>query len=71
MTDDTDMNSNIIRTLMILLSFNSIEFNIFGDPKRNKFEELVVSGCTVIEKKVVRYLVVHIDCNLSFDEIKN
>ena len=48
------------------------EFIIFGAPKRNKIEEIVVNGCTVLEKKVVKYLGVHIDCNLSFDEeIKN
>ena len=48
------------------------EFIIFGAPKRNKIEEIVVNGCTVLEKKVVNYLGVHIDCNLSFDEeIKN
>ena len=48
------------------------EFIIFGAPKRNKFEEIVVNGCTVLEKKVVKYLGVHSDCNLSFDEkIKN
>ena len=37
-------------------------------PKRNKIEEIVVNGCTVLEIKVVKYLGVHIDCNLSFDE---
>ena len=48
------------------------EFIIFGAPKRNKIEEIVVNGCTVLEKKVVKYLGVHIDCNFSFDEeIKN
>ena len=48
------------------------EFIIFGAPKRNKIEEIVVNGCTVLEKKVVKYLGVHFDCNLSFDEeIKN
>ena len=48
------------------------EFIIFGAPKSNKIEEIVVNGCTILEKKVVKYLGVHIDCNLSFDEeIKN
>ena len=48
------------------------EFIIFGAPKRTKIDEIVVNGCTVLEKKVVKYLGVHIDCNLSFDEeIKN
>ena len=48
------------------------EFIIFRAPKRNKIEEIVVNGCTVLEKKFVKYLGVHIDCNLSFDEeIKN
>ena len=27
------------------------EFIIFGAPKRNKIEEIVVNGCTVLEKK--------------------
>ena len=45
---------------------------IFGAHKKNKTEEIVDNGCTVLEKKVVKYLGVHIDCNLSFDEqIKN
>ena len=48
------------------------ELIIFGAPKRNKIKEIVVIGCTVLEKNVVKYLGVHIDCNLSFDEeIKN
>ena len=48
------------------------EFIIFGAPKRNKIEEIVVNGCTVLEKRVVKYLGVQIVCNLSFDEeIKN
>ena len=34
----------------------------------NKIEEIVVIRCTVLEKKIVKYLGVHIDCNLSFDE---
>ena len=47
-------------------------FIIFGAPKGNKIEEKVVNGCTVLEKKVVKYLGVHIDCNICFDEeIKN
>ena len=45
---------------------------IFGTPKRNKIEEIVVNRCTVHEKKVAKYLGVNFDCNLSFDEeIKN
>ena len=40
------------------------EFIIFGAPKRNKIEEIVVNGCTVLEKKVVKYLRVHFDCKL-------
>ena len=48
------------------------EFIIFGAPKRNKIEEIVANRCTVLEKKVVKYMGVHTDCNLSFDEeIKN
>ena len=39
--------------------------------KGTKSNKIVVNGCTVLEKKVVKYLGVHIDCNLSFDEIKN
>ena len=27
------------------------EFTIFGAPKRNKIEEIIVNGCTVLEKK--------------------
>ena len=54
------------------LNENKIEFIIFVAPKRNKIEEIVVNGCTVLEKKVVKFLGVHIDCNFSFDEeIKN
>ena len=53
-----ELNVNEIKT----------EFIIFGAPKRNKMEDIVVTGCTVLEKKVEKYLVVHIDCNLSFDE---
>ena len=44
------------------------EFIFFGAPKRNKIEEIVVNGCTVLKKKVVKYLGVHVDCNLSFNE---
>ena len=48
------------------------EFSIFGAPKRNKIEEIVVNECIFLEKKIVKCLGVHIDCNLSFDEeIKN
>ena len=48
------------------------ELITFGAPKMNKIEEIVVKGCTVLEKKVGKYLGVHIECNLSFDEeIKN
>ena len=48
------------------------EFKIFEVPKRNKIEEINVNGCTVLEKRIVKYLGVHIDCDLSFDEeIKN
>ena len=83
MKDDTDVNSNIIqyaddnfiycsgKTIYeskLHLEKSKTEFNIFGAPKRNKIEEIVVNGCTVLEKKVVKYLGVHIDCNLSFDD---
>ena len=44
------------------------EFIIFRAPKRNTIEEIVVNGCTVLEKKVEKYLGVHIDCYLSFEE---
>ena len=44
------------------------ELIIFGAPKRNKIQEMVVNGCTFLEKKVVKYLGVHIDCILYFDE---
>ena len=44
------------------------EFIIFGAPKRSKIEEIVINGCTGLERKVVKYLGVNIDCNLSFDE---
>ena len=48
------------------------EFIIFGAPKRNKIEEIVVNGCTVLKKKFVNYLGVHFDCTLFFDEeVKN
>ena len=42
--------------------------SFFGAPVRTKIGEIVVSRCTVLEKKVVKYLCVHIDCNLCFDE---
>ena len=67
-----------IAKLILFFRKNELNVNesksefIFGAPKRNKIEEIVVNGCTVLEKKVVKYLGVHIDCNLSFDEeIKN
>ena len=43
--------------------------SLFLEPlKGTKSKEIVLNGCTVLEKKVVKYLGVHIDCNLSFDE---
>ena len=46
--------------------------SFFGAPRRNKIQDIVVNGWIVLEKKVVKYLGVHIDCNLSFDEeLKN
>ena len=60
------------RKIELNVNESKTEFIIFGALKRNKIEEIVVNGCTVLEKKVVKYLGVHIDCDLSFDEeIKN
>ena len=66
------LNSFFFRKNELNVNESKTEFIIFGAPKRNKIEEIVVNGCTVLENKVVKYLGVHIDCNLSFDEeIKN
>ena len=47
-------------------------YSFFEAPRRNKIQDIVVNGCMVLEKKLVKYLGAHIDCNLSFDEeIKN
>ena len=50
------------------LNLNESEnkFITFGAPKGNKIDEIVVNGCTVLEKKHVKYL--GVDCNFSFDE---
>ena len=57
----------------LIIFFRKNELNVnesktkfinFGASKRNKIEEIVVNGCTVLEKKVVKYLGVHFDCNL-------
>ena len=46
------------------------EFNIFGAPKRNKIEEIVVNGCTVLEKKnVLRKMAVGIKVIYSIKNI--
>ena len=47
---------------------SKIKFIIFGASTTNKIGEIVVNGWTVLEKKFVKFLGVHIDCNLSFDE---
>ena len=52
----------------LIVNESKTEFTVFGAPKRNKIEEIIVNGCRILEKKVVKYLGVHIDCNLSFDE---
>ena len=64
----------ILFSKKIVLNVNEsrTKFIIFGAPKKNKVKKLVVNRCTVLEKKVVKHLGVHIDCNFSFDEeIKN
>ena len=37
---------------------NKTKFIIFGAPKRNKIDEIVVNGCTVLERKIVKQLLV-------------
>ena len=55
----------IIFSKKILLNINErrTKFIIFGTPKKNKIEKLVVNRCTVLKKKVVKHLGGHIDCN--------